>query len=89
MTSTCTIAVLLLTTFHCLLYSVRGHEDPFMPALVSIARLDFDLMADFRPTFANWNTKQIVVMLVLRYTTKKQVRNEVIFWDRIIKRTPF
>lgn len=60
-----------------------------MPALVNIARLDFDLMADFRPTFANWNTKQVVAMLVLRYPSKEYERNEVVFWDRIIKRTPF
>jgi signal peptidase complex subunit 3 len=57
-----------------------------MPAQVNIAKFEFDLEADFAPTFADWNTKQIVCYLVLLYESPKHTRNELIIWDKIIKR---
>lgn len=40
--------------------------------------------ADFRPSW-NWNTKQVFAYVYFEYTTKKNVVNQVVVWDRIIK----
>lgn len=58
-----------------------------MPAQVNIAKFEFDLEADFTPTFADWNTKQVVCYLVFTYESSNHIRNEITIWDRIIKST--
>lgn len=58
-----------------------------MPVQVNIARFEFDLEADFTPTFSDWNTKQVVCYLVFVYESPNHIRNEITIWDRIIKST--
>ncbi|KAI0246460.1 signal peptidase subunit [Lactifluus subvellereus] len=49
------------------------------------AFVTFNITADLSPLF-NWNTKQLFVYLEAEYTNAKGVRNEVVFWDRIVRR---
>ncbi|KAI0301037.1 signal peptidase subunit [Multifurca ochricompacta] len=49
------------------------------------AFVNFNITADLTPLF-NWNTKQLFVYLEAEYTNAKGVRNEVVFWDRIVRR---
>ncbi|KAF8271497.1 signal peptidase 22kDa subunit [Lactarius quietus] len=49
------------------------------------AFVNFNITADLSPLF-HWNTKQLFVYLEAEYTNAKGVRNEVVFWDRIIRR---
>ncbi|KAH9809342.1 signal peptidase complex subunit 3 [Melampsora americana] len=48
--------------------------------------LRFGIEADLRPLF-NYNTKQIFVYLVATYSTKTFPENEVVLWDRIIRKS--
>ncbi|GAA94749.1 uncharacterized protein L969DRAFT_87525 [Mixia osmundae IAM 14324] len=45
----------------------------------------FDIQADLRPLF-HWNTKQLFVYFVAEYATADHPHNEVVIWDRIIRR---
>ncbi|KAJ2916629.1 hypothetical protein MD484_g3789, partial [Candolleomyces efflorescens] len=47
--------------------------------------VDFNITADFSPLF-NWNTKQIFLYLQAEYNSTVGVKNEVVIWDRIIRR---
>ncbi|RXW24274.1 hypothetical protein EST38_g1578 [Candolleomyces aberdarensis] len=47
--------------------------------------VDFNITADFTPLF-NWNTKQIFLYLQAEYNSTVGVKNEVVIWDRIIRR---
>ncbi|ODN06086.1 Signal peptidase complex subunit 3, partial [Orchesella cincta] len=49
------------------------------------AFLVLDAHADLSSLF-NWNVKQLFVSVVVEYTTKTHVRNEVVIWDKIIVR---
>ncbi|KAH9961545.1 signal peptidase subunit [Russula dissimulans] len=49
------------------------------------AFVTFNLTADLSSLF-HWNTKQVFVWLEAEYTNAKGVRNEVVFWDRIVRR---
>ncbi|KAI9463358.1 signal peptidase 22 kDa subunit [Russula earlei] len=49
------------------------------------AFVTFNLTADLSTLF-NWNTKQLFLYLEAEYNNAKGVRNEVIFWDRIVRR---
>jgi len=49
------------------------------------AFVNFNITADLSPLF-HWNTKQLFVYIEAEYTNAKGVRNEVVFWDRIIRR---
>ncbi|KAH9988452.1 signal peptidase subunit [Russula compacta] len=49
------------------------------------AFVTFNITADLSTLF-NWNTKQLFVYLEGEYTNAKGVRNEVVFWDRIVRR---
>ncbi|KAG8787070.1 hypothetical protein FRC15_010010 [Serendipita sp. 397] len=40
---------------------------------------------DLRPLF-HWNTKQVFVYLSAEYTNGKGLENEVVIWDRIVRR---
>ncbi|GBM73120.1 Signal peptidase complex subunit 3 [Araneus ventricosus] len=45
----------------------------------------FDLQADLTHLF-NWNVKQLFIYLTAEYTTESNVVNQVVLWDKIIKR---
>lgn len=47
--------------------------------------LRFDLAADFAPVF-NWNVKQLFIYLLAEYSTEKNVKNQIVLWDKIMKR---
>ncbi|OCH88646.1 signal peptidase subunit [Obba rivulosa] len=49
------------------------------------AFVTFNVSADLTPLF-NWNTKQLFVYLAAEYTNKQGVSNEVVIWDRIVRR---
>jgi len=57
-------------------YPQRRQENAFVT---------FNLTADLSSLF-HWNTKQVFVWLEAEYTNAKGVRNEVVFWDRIVRR---
>lgn len=43
------------------------------------------MKADLNPLF-NWNVRQLFVYLIAEYTTKANAINQIILWDKIIKR---
>jgi signal peptidase complex subunit 3 len=43
-------------------------------------------MVDFSNLF-HWNTKQLFLYVVLEYESNNYGRNQVVFWDKIIRRT--
>ncbi|XP_072024564.1 signal peptidase complex subunit 3-like [Amphiura filiformis] len=45
----------------------------------------FDLNVDLNPLF-NWNTKQLFLYLTAEYETRNNKLNQVVLWDKIIKR---
>jgi len=45
----------------------------------------FDLKADLNHLF-NWNVKQLFLYLTAEYLTESNVVNQVVLWDKIIKR---
>jgi len=47
--------------------------------------LKFDLQADFSPVF-NWNVKQLYIYLLAEYPTEKNVKNQIVLWDKIMLR---
>ncbi|RDX55219.1 signal peptidase subunit [Polyporus arcularius HHB13444] len=47
--------------------------------------VNFNLTADLTPLF-NWNTKQLFLYVSAEYENKQGVRNEVVIWDRIVRR---
>jgi len=47
--------------------------------------INFNITADLTPLF-NWNTKQVFLYLEAEYDNVKGVKNEVVIWDRIIRR---
>ncbi|KAG8836000.1 hypothetical protein FRC18_012080 [Serendipita sp. 400] len=49
------------------------------------AFFEFNIDADLRPLF-HWNTKQVFVYLSAEYTNGKGLENEVVIWDRIVRR---
>mmetsp|Transcript_6181 Transcript_6181/g.16123 ORF Transcript_6181/g.16123 Transcript_6181/m.16123 type:complete len:175 (+) Transcript_6181:45-569(+) len=60
------------------LLSLRSHGG------VDRALLSFDLEADLEPTF-HWNLKQLFVFVLAEYTSKSNVLNQVILWDKIVE----
>ncbi|KAI0784614.1 signal peptidase 22kDa subunit, partial [Abortiporus biennis] len=49
------------------------------------AFVQFNVSADLTPLF-NWNTKQLFLYVGAEYTDNKGVRNEVVIWDKIVRR---
>jgi len=49
------------------------------------AIVNFDFDADLSPLF-HWNTKQVFLYLTAEYVNQHGVENEVVFWDRIVRR---
>ncbi len=47
--------------------------------------LTFDMKADLEPLF-NWNVKQLFLYLTAEYETKNNRVNQVVLWDKIVKR---
>ncbi|KAI0745654.1 signal peptidase subunit [Earliella scabrosa] len=47
--------------------------------------VNFNLTADLTPLF-NWNTKQLFLYVSAEYESKQGVKNEVVIWDRIVRR---
>jgi len=47
--------------------------------------LKFNLKTDLQPLF-NWNIKQLFLYLVAEYETENNKLNQVVLWDKIIKR---
>lgn len=58
----------------------------FKPYKADQLRFNFDLSVDLS-TEANWNVNQIYLFVVASYETKKNEKNEVVIYDRIL-RTP-
>lgn len=50
-----------------------------------LGTMRFDLKADFAPVF-NWNVKQLFIYLLVEYKTQKNVKNQIVLWDWIMKR---
>ncbi|XP_070554293.1 signal peptidase complex subunit 3-like [Ptychodera flava] len=50
-----------------------------------LAQIAFDLHVDLAPLF-NWNTKQLFLYLTAEYETKNNKLNQVVLWDKIVKR---
>ncbi|PPQ71190.1 hypothetical protein CVT24_010008 [Panaeolus cyanescens] len=50
-----------------------------------LAFVNFNITADLSPIF-HWNTKQVFVYLQAEYTNSQGTNNEVVIWDRIIRR---
>ncbi|KAI9061728.1 signal peptidase subunit [Trametes sanguinea] len=49
------------------------------------AFVNFNVTADLSPLF-NWNTKQLFLYVSAEYENKRGVKNEVVIWDRIVRR---
>ncbi|KAH9041153.1 signal peptidase 22kDa subunit [Lactarius hengduanensis] len=65
--------------------SVKAKRDAIHNRRQEYAFVNFNITADLSPLF-HWNTKQLFVYLEAEYTNAKGVRNQVVFWDRIIRR---
>jgi len=50
-----------------------------------VTLVNFNITADLTPLF-NWNTKQLFLYLEAEYYNAKGVKNEVVIWDRIVRR---
>ncbi|KAF9461266.1 signal peptidase 22kDa subunit [Collybia nuda] len=50
-----------------------------------LAFVNFNITADLRPLF-NWNTKQLFLYLEAEYANGQGAKNEVVIWDRIVRR---
>ncbi|KAF8149877.1 signal peptidase 22kDa subunit [Crassisporium funariophilum] len=50
-----------------------------------LAFINFNVTADLTPLF-NWNTKQLFLYLEAEYMNAKNVSNNVVIWDRIVRR---
>ncbi|KAM7541387.1 hypothetical protein Aperf_G00000036785 [Anoplocephala perfoliata] len=48
-------------------------------------RLRMDIKANVEPLF-NWNVKQLFIFLVAEYKTSNNAVNQVVLWDKIIRR---
>ncbi|KAK7677514.1 hypothetical protein QCA50_019520 [Cerrena zonata] len=49
------------------------------------AFVNFNVSADLTPLF-NWNTKQLFLYLSAEYTNPQGIRNDVVIWDKIVRR---
>jgi len=47
--------------------------------------VNFNVSADLTPLF-NWNTKQLFLYLEAEYENAQGVKNDVVIWDRIVRR---
>ncbi|KAG9125460.1 hypothetical protein FRC07_007502 [Ceratobasidium sp. 392] len=63
----------------------RAISRPYSRKEQDIAFYRFDVQADLTPLFT-WNTKQLFVYIIADYTNEKGISNEVVLWDRIVRR---
>ncbi|KAF8597499.1 signal peptidase 22 kDa subunit [Ceratobasidium sp. AG-I] len=64
---------------------VRGVSRAYSKKEQDVAFFRFDAQADLSSLFT-WNTKQLFVYMVAEYTNEKGMNNEVVMWDRIVRR---
>jgi len=64
---------------------VKASKTRYSSRIQDTVHVTFDFDADLRPLF-DWNTKQAFLYLSGEYTNKQGTLNEVVFWDRIVKR---
>ncbi|KLO09104.1 signal peptidase [Schizopora paradoxa] len=62
-----------------------GRSPHFKQLRKEYAFVNFEVHADLSPLF-HWNTKQLFVYLGAEYTSADGTRNDVVIWDRIIRR---
>ncbi|QRV94342.1 SPC22 domain-containing protein [Ceratobasidium sp. AG-Ba] len=63
----------------------RAVSRPYSRKEQDIAFYRFDVQADLSQLFT-WNTKQLFVYIIADYTNEKGISNEVVLWDRIVRR---
>eukprot|EP01134_Creolimax_fragrantissima_P005481 CFRG5481T1 len=61
----------------------RGHEARGMRTMSEKASFKVDLDVDVTNSF-NWDVKEVFLYLYADYETKRNVRNKVVVWDRIV-----
>jgi len=64
---------------------VPGNARRYAHKQQEFAFVNFNVTADLTPLF-NWNTKQLFVYVSAEYTDNRGVANEVVIWDRIVRR---
>ncbi|CAE6540436.1 unnamed protein product [Rhizoctonia solani] len=64
---------------------VKAISRPYSRKEQEVAWFRFDVQADLNSLFT-WNTKQLFVYVVAEYTNQKGFSNEVVIWDRIVRR---
>ncbi|GBE80519.1 signal peptidase subunit [Sparassis latifolia] len=64
---------------------VPGNARRYAKKHQEFAFVNFNVTADLTPLF-NWNTKQLFMYVSAEYTNKQGVANEVVIWDRIVRR---
>jgi len=62
-----------------------GHDRRYSHRTQQYAFVNFNISADLTPLF-NWNTKQLFLYLEAEYENAQGVRNDVVIWDRIVRR---
>jgi len=50
-----------------------------------LGTMRFDLKADFAPAF-NWNVRVLFIYLLAEYTSERNVKNQIVLWDSIMRR---
>ncbi|KAF8644794.1 hypothetical protein AX16_008256 [Volvariella volvacea WC 439] len=64
-------------------YNVKAQRYPHRKQ--ELAFVNFNITADLTPLF-HWNTKQLFLYLEAEYTNAQGIQNEVVIWDRIVRR---
>jgi len=62
-----------------------GHDRRYPHKTQQYAFVNFNISADLTPLF-NWNTKQLFLYLEAEYENARGVNNDVVIWDRIVRR---
>ncbi|KAH8116583.1 signal peptidase [Phellopilus nigrolimitatus] len=62
-----------------------GRNDHFRTRDHEFSFLKFNVSADLTPLF-DWNTKQLFLYLGAEFTSADGTQNEVVIWDRIVRR---
>ncbi|RDB16778.1 putative signal peptidase complex subunit 3, partial [Hypsizygus marmoreus] len=97
--SSCTMALLAAIALSSLLFTADPKGDLAIASVKvypanqrrysskkqELAFVNFNITADLTPLF-HWNTKQLFLYLEAEYTNTQGVKNEVVIWDRIVRR---
>jgi len=65
--------------------SFVGHDRRYPRRTQQYAFVNFNISADLTPLF-NWNTKQLFLYLEAEYESAQGAKNNVVIWDRIVRR---